>query len=70
MIVKIQKPLCSSGELEALMYNEDKSIFLAAVYDEQVAKMFSKGENKIYHEAIQDDLGMLLLGDRVPDQNW
>lgn len=73
MILKIQKPVITSGQERYLIYNKRKSTMINDVEVGQNPKldnMFGKNENKIYVEGYIDKKDRLIIKNKVDQQEW
>ena len=70
MIVKIQRPLASSGPMPmALVYNSDRSFTAEMPMTSDIEALFKNGELKVYHHAVEKR-GKLLIGVRAAEQDF
>ena len=70
MIVKIQRPLVTSGaEPMALVYNRGRKFTAHMPFTSEIEALFADGALKVYHEA-KEKHGKLLIGKRVEDQEF
>lgn len=68
-IIKVQRPLFTTGEPHVLIYNEDHSIEVMFPWGNEWEDVFGV-DVKIYCEAHLDKKGELHIGPRVFDRKW
>jgi hypothetical protein len=67
MIVKIQVPLF--GPAPWLIYNKEKSVNTFMEPDEQFGKVIGSAK-KAFFRVTLDSKGLLIIHEKVEDQNW
>ena len=69
-IFKLQLPLMTNGEAEALIYNEGRDIFATVPITEELEELFD-GELKIYvYGRYNKKTRKVEVGDLAPEQPW
>ena len=70
MIVKIQRPIMTVGEVpKALVYNESRTFERMMPMTPPIEALFNDGSLKVYHKAKVVG-GELHISQRVEDRNW
>lgn len=70
-IIKIQKPIVTNGPAEAMVYNEDHSVFTLLPWTEDLDEIFGDDLKQYWLADIpQFDKGFIKLIQEVEEQVW